>query len=117
MLVSGGTGAPAYAGGVDDETIRALVDRLGRRHPSGGRVIERAAILAEGADFTAVTEWITAHGGHAEAPADVAPRHGLYGARLDHSGEASTSTPLRFVLPPGATAAPPRPPDEPSSGG
>jgi hypothetical protein len=105
---------------VDDETIRALVDRLGRRHPSGGRVVERAAILAEGADFTAVTEWITAHGGHAETLAATAPRHGLYGARLDHSGEAASTTPLRFVVPREALERPApaaEPEDEPGDPG
>ena len=33
-----------------DEAIRAVVTRLSRPHASGGAVIERAAILAEGAD-------------------------------------------------------------------
>ena len=36
--------------GVDDEAIRAVVTRLARSHSSGGEVIERAAILAEGGD-------------------------------------------------------------------
>jgi hypothetical protein len=49
-------------GSVDDDAIRALVTRLARPHPSGGDVIERAAILAEGADLAAVMAWITAHG-------------------------------------------------------
>jgi hypothetical protein len=35
---------------VDDDAIRTLVTRLSRPHASGGAVIERAAILAEGAD-------------------------------------------------------------------
>jgi hypothetical protein len=37
-----------------DENIRALVKRLARPHGSGGAVIERAALLAEAADFTSV---------------------------------------------------------------
>jgi len=53
---------------VDDEAIRSLLTRLGRRDPSGGTVIERAALLAEGADFDAVMEWILTHGGEPEAP-------------------------------------------------
>jgi hypothetical protein len=58
---------------VDDDAIRALVTRLARPHPSGGEVIERAAILAEGADFAAVMVWITAHDGIPETQAAKAP--------------------------------------------
>ncbi|UUY03997.1 hypothetical protein LRS13_00260 [Svornostia abyssi] len=49
-----------------DDEIRTLVTRLSRPHRSGGRVIERAAVLAEGADFDAVMVWIEAHGGRPE---------------------------------------------------
>jgi Aldo/keto reductase family len=52
---------------VDDDAIRALLTRLARAHPSGGTVVERAAILAEGADFDAVIAWVRAHGGQPEA--------------------------------------------------
>jgi hypothetical protein len=87
---------------MDDAEISASVTRLARPHPSGGVVIERAAILAEGADFAAVMEWITAHGGKPETM-PAAPRRGLHGARLNDSrGTESSRTPLRFVLPAGA---------------
>lgn len=89
-------------GGVDDDDIRALVTRLARPHLSGGEVIERAAILAEGADSAAVIEWITAHAGIPEAAVATSPRHGLHGSRLGDSGGAKPPTPLRFVLPAGA---------------
>jgi hypothetical protein len=52
---------------VDDDAIRSLLTRLARAHPSGGTVIERAAILAEGADFDAIMAWIVARGGEPEA--------------------------------------------------
>jgi hypothetical protein len=83
---------------VDDDVIRELVVRLARPHRSGGTVIERAAILAEGADFDAVMTWILAHDGTPEAA--VAPRvgGGLHGAR---SGGVD-QTARRFLLPPGA---------------
>ena len=82
-----------------DEAIRALVTRLARPHPSGGTVIERATILAEGSDFTEIVAWITAHAGRPEA-AVAAPPGGLHGGR---GGEARvTGTPLRYVLPAGA---------------
>ena len=91
-------------GAVDDDAIRALVTRLARPHLSGGEVIERAAILAEGADSAAVIEWITAHAGIPEAAVAKSPRHGLHGSRLGDSSRAESSTPLRFVLPAGALA-------------
>jgi hypothetical protein len=47
--------------GVDDDAIRAVVRRLARPHASGGDVIERAAIIAEGAASGAIIAWITAH--------------------------------------------------------
>jgi hypothetical protein len=81
---------------LDDREIRALLTRLARPHPSGGKVVERAAILAEGSDFISVIGWIIAHAGKPEA-AYRAPSRGLHGARP--SGE--DPVPRRFVLPPG----------------
>lgn len=88
---------------MDDETICTLVTRLARQHPSGGLVIERAAILAAGADSAAVLAWITAHDGHPEAQdAPAATTGGLHGGRLANRGAAVTSTPRRYVIPAGA---------------
>lgn len=87
---------------MDDDAIRTLVTRLSRSHPSGGEVIERAAILAEGADSSAVLTWIADHAG---VPEDRAPKvsgRGLHSARLYDSGGADSQRPLRYVLPPGA---------------
>ncbi|MBA2637065.1 MAG: hypothetical protein H0U79_02390 [Solirubrobacterales bacterium] len=106
---------------MDDDEIRSLVTRLSRPHPSGGRVIERAAIFAEGADFDAVMAWISKHGGEAEAVVPTATRHGLHGSRLHDSGGSTPQTPSRFILPPGALDRPPSagaqppPPDSQSS--
>lgn len=89
--------------GGDDDAIRALVIRLSRPHRSGGEVIERAAIMAAGADSAAVIAWITDHAGIPEAAAAKTPRRGLHGSRLSDGSEAGESkTPLRFVLPAGA---------------
>ena len=83
-----------------DGEINALVTRLSRPHSSGGRVIERAAILAAGGDFPAVMEWITAHAGMPDSVTASPRGGGLHGARL---GERETSRPpARFVLPAGA---------------
>jgi hypothetical protein len=89
-------------GYVDDDTIRSLVTRLARPHPSGGTVIERAAIVAEGGDFEAVMRWIVAHGGKPEATVETSSRHGLHGSRLHASGGSAPRTASRFVLPAGA---------------
>ena len=87
---------------VDDDAIRALVTRLGRAQPSGDTVIERAAIVAAGADFEAVMTWIVAHGGKPEASVETSTRHGLHGSRLHASGRSEPRAPSRFVLPAGA---------------
>ena len=87
---------------MEDDAIRSLVVRLSRVHASGGTVIERAAVLAEGGDFESVMAWIVAHGGQPEADVAKASRSGLYGSREHHGRAASPRTPSRFVLPPGA---------------
>jgi hypothetical protein len=82
-----------------DDAERAVVARLSRPHPSGGTVIERAAILAEGADSARLVAWVVAHGGQPEA-AVVSVKRGLHSPRLDDPG-ASLRPPLRYVLPAG----------------
>jgi hypothetical protein len=87
---------------MDDEAIRSMVTRLARDHPSGGSVVERAAIVAEGADFDAVMAWIVAHGGKPEAVAETSSRHGLHGSRLHASGGSGPRAAARFIFPAGA---------------
>ncbi len=87
---------------MDDVGIQALVTRLARAHPSGGSVIERAAVMAAGTDSQAVMTWIVDHGGVPDAADTTSQRHGLHGA-LRHAGGASEPrSPSRFVLPAGA---------------
>ena len=90
---------------MDEDDIRALVKRLSRPHPSGGAVVERAAILAEGDGFAEVMKWIETQGGTPEAMPErtAGARHGLHGARLSDTSTANEK-PRRFVLPPGALA-------------
>jgi hypothetical protein len=85
-----------------DAAIRAVVTRLSRPHASGGDVIERAAILAEGADAAAIVDWILAHAGQPEAPAREAAARGLHGGRLSGGAGAEGAPPRRYVLPVGA---------------
>jgi len=81
---------------MDEDAIRVLVARLSRPHGSGGAVIERATILAEGAHSAAVFAWIAAHDGRPE-PSSPRASAGLHGARF--GGTAASSTPRRYVLP------------------
>ncbi len=83
---------------MDDEGIRVLVKRLARPHPSGGDVVERSAILAEGDSFPSIMLWISDHAGVPEAPV-AATTKGLHGVRAQ-SGPARP--PLRYVLPAGS---------------
>ncbi len=86
---------------MDDDVILELVKRLARPHASGGAVIERAAILAEGADFASVLAWIADHDGQPEARAVAVSRRGLHGSRLSNTDGEQGQPPLRYVLPAG----------------
>ena len=89
---------------MDDDSILALVTRLARPHRSGGQVIERAAILAAGADSSAVMAWIFSHAGEPEEAVCRTHTRGLHGARI--SGIAGEPrAPQRFVLPAGVVQA------------
>ena len=96
--------ARAPEGDDGDDAIREVVTRLSRPHASGGAVIERAAILAEGAGADAIVAWVLAHAGEPEAAAPVASARGLHGTRLSGAPGAAGGTPRRYVLPVGALA-------------
>jgi hypothetical protein len=85
-----------------DDGIRAIVTRLSRPHAAGGDVIERAAILAEGADANAIVDWIMAHAGQPEAAGPPASTRGLHAPRLSEGGGAQGAIPRRYILPVGA---------------
>jgi hypothetical protein len=82
----------------EDDAIRAVVTRLSRPHRSGGIVIERAAILAEGAASTDILAWIAAHAGEPEVAAPAAPTRGLHGSGFG-GGMTPPRGPSRYVLP------------------
>lgn len=81
------------------DAIGAVVKRLARPHASGGTVIERSVIIAEGARSTAILTWITAHRGVADSTAGTgaARSTGLHGARV--GAEHDDGPARRFVLP------------------
>jgi hypothetical protein len=88
---------------MDEDTIRTIITRLARAHPSGGTVIERAAIVAEGSGSADVMAWIVAHGGVPEAAtARPSSRRGLHGINDAAAGAAEARAPSRIVLPAGA---------------
>ncbi|MEA2241327.1 MAG: hypothetical protein QOD24_883 [Solirubrobacteraceae bacterium] len=89
-------------GYVDDDAIRLLLTRLARAHPSGGMVIERAAIVAEGTGSEEVLRWMLAHGAEPEATVATPVRRGLHGSDLHATGGSGRSVPSRYILPAGA---------------
>jgi hypothetical protein len=80
-----------------DETA-ALVRRLARPHASGGMVIERSVILAEGANSAAILSWISDHDGVADYTVPSTRSHGLHGS-LANAPLRATAPARRFVLP------------------
>jgi len=91
---------------LDDSAIRRAVARLARPHPSGGDVVERAAILAEGMQAQAILAWIAAHDGVPEAAAPRSTGRGLHGTPRGDSGATQSSKPARYILPSGAVERP-----------
>ena len=87
---------------MDDDAIKVLVKRLARAHPSGGTVIERAAIMAEGTGSSDVMAWVIGHGGTPEAAVKTAAPRGIHGWQLGGTSEPDARKAARFVLPAGA---------------
>lgn len=89
-------------GHMEDEEIRSILARLSRPHVSGGAVVERAALMAEGVDPAQLLAWIESHGGTPESAASTKPARGLHSARMSAHAGGGTATPQRYVLPAGA---------------
>jgi hypothetical protein len=87
---------------IDEKAIRAVVTRLSRQHPSVGRIIEHAAVVAEGLDSKTILDWTTSHHGEPEARPAEPSAGGLHRGHRDGSRPPIASTPRRYVLPPGA---------------
>jgi hypothetical protein len=86
-----------------DEDISTLVARLSRKHRSGGRVIERAAIMAEGGNSAAVFAWLAENNWEPEEDAPVSKDRdglGLHGMRREADrGRAQAQAPRRYISP------------------
>jgi hypothetical protein len=86
-----------------DDAIRDCVARLSRPQRGGRRVIERAAIMAEGPDSAAILDWLAAASWTPEdLPAADADRggSGLHGMRRESQrGQARPQHPRRYVSP------------------
>jgi hypothetical protein len=83
---------------VTTDAIAARVRRLARPHSSGGTVIERSVILAEGDDSAAILSWISDHDGVADSTAlSPARSTGLHGSR--ETLGVNVGPARRFVLP------------------
>jgi hypothetical protein len=90
---------------MESDEIRALVQRLARPDPrSGGHVIERAAIMAEGGDSAEILAWIEAHDGQPEEIAAATPRGGLHNDRLNDGHRRAAAVPQRYLLPAGTVS-------------
>jgi hypothetical protein len=79
------------------DATEAVVRRLARPHPSGGMVIERSVIIAEGANSAAILSWISEHDGIADSTTSSTRSHGLHGSRADAPRQDAPAR--RFVLP------------------
>lgn len=86
---------------MDDAEIRTLVKRIARRSSKGGATVERATLLAEGADVREIEAWILRVGGTPET-AEPAKGAGLYADRVTEREASRTPAPLRYLLPAGA---------------
>jgi hypothetical protein len=91
---------------VPDEDIAALVARLARPDGSGGKVIESAAIMAEGSRSAAILDWLRlASWTPEEVAADTSYRGGggLHGTRRESDrADARAQKPRRYISPRGA---------------
>lgn len=86
---------------MDEHDIRATVTSLARPRAGGGYSIERAAILAAGADATAIEAWIVAHDGVPEQVPSTRASGGLHGHR-DEALRPPDRSPRRYLFPAGA---------------
>lgn len=81
------------------DATAVLIKRLARPHPSGGTVIERSVILAEGSHSTAILAWIAAHDGTPDSTLPQAQNKGLHSRSPATGTERQTTPARRYILP------------------
>lgn len=86
---------------MEDAEIRAIVVRLARPIASGAHTVERAALLAEGADCAAIEAWIVRQNGEPHVDAAGPPGRGLHAERTNARSSPAGVGPSRYVLPAG----------------
>lgn len=84
---------------VTSDRIGAVVKRLARPHASGGLVVERSVILAEGSSSAAILSWISDHEGVPDFTAVPARSQGLHGSSVNANAAPQAPPARRFVLP------------------
>lgn len=85
------------------EAIRDRVARLSRPAPGGRRVIERAAIVAEGTGAAVIFDWLAAASWEPEdvpASSSGSAGSGLHGMRRESGRGNPPRAPRRYVSPP-----------------
>jgi hypothetical protein len=81
------------------DATAVLVRRLARPHPSGGTVIERPVILAEGKRSKEILAWIADHGGAPDSTLANVGNKGLHSPSLAAGVERQTTPARRYILP------------------
>lgn len=87
---------------VPEDALRDCVARLSRPGHGGRRVIERAAILAEGAGAAAIFDWLAAASWEPEdvpAASAIGAGSGLHGMRRGSGRGNAPQAPRRYVSP------------------
>jgi hypothetical protein len=81
------------------DATAVLVKRLARPHPSGGTVIERPVILAEGKRSKEILTWISEHGGAPDSTLATTRNKGLHSRRTVVGLEHQAAPARRYILP------------------
>ncbi len=83
----------------DTDAIGVIVKRLARPHPSGGTVIDRPVILAEGIRSTAILAWIADHGGAPDSTLAHSQSKGLHSPGPAGGLGRQATQARRYILP------------------
>jgi hypothetical protein len=85
----------------EDQTdaIAVLVKRLARPHPSGGTMIDRPVILAEGARSGAILAWIAEHGGAPDSTLPIPQGKGVHSRSPAAGAGRQAAQTRRYILP------------------